>query len=473
MNLKGISYYLGLFCFPLSFLSFLNILYSSYFDYFLNFDAYTITLFFSLFVGGLLVFLGKNSEKKINFHEQILLIVLIYLVSSILISVPYYLSNYQITLINALFEAFSGISMTGFSIFENIKYLDPTLIIWRSSSQWIGGLYFLIFLVLFFSNMQFNYKLNHLVFTDDKSLNPENNIKKVSLKIFLIYLILSLLIFILFSISGVRLFDGLNLTMSLISTGGFLPTNSLSQIIKSNFQEIVLIISFFISLLNIYFIYSIFNNQKNFVKNHYEDLLLIILVFILSIIIFLFIGDFNYLETLSIVLSSITTSGITINSINNNFTFLFIILTIVGGSLISNTSGIKFIRFYILLKGSFFEVLRLVKPNNIVNQNILLSNKKIDSDNIKISFLIFISFFISLFILSSILLLDNFNFENSFKLSILTITNTSTSGLYGLGNIDFSNLLTSSKISLIIFMIIGKIELISLFLIIKKILFKN
>jgi trk system potassium uptake protein TrkH len=284
---------------------------------------------------------------------------------------------------------------------------------------------------------------------------------------------LSLLIFILFSISGVRLFNGLNLSMTLISTGGFLPTNSLSQIIKSNFQEIILIISFIISLLNIYFLLSIFNNQKNFFKKHYEDFLLIILVFALSIIIFLSIGNINYVETLSIVLSSINTSGISISKINNNFSFLLLILTIIGGSLISNTSGIKFIRFYILLKASFLEVLRLVKPNNIVNQNILLSNKKIDNENIKISFLIFISFFISLFILSSILLLDNFNFENSFKLSILTITNTSTSGLYGLGGINFSNLLTSSKISLIIFMIIGKIELISFFLIIKKILFKN
>ena len=103
----------------------------------------------------------------------IFLVILIYVVVSILISIPYYLSNYQITFINSIFESFSGITGTGFSIFDNVKYLDPTLLLWRSSSQWIGGLYFLIFLFLFFSNNQFNYKLTKLVYSDEKNLNIE------------------------------------------------------------------------------------------------------------------------------------------------------------------------------------------------------------------------------------------------------------------------------------------------------------
>ena len=112
------------------------------------------------------------------------------------------------------------------------------------------------------------------------------------------------------------------------------------------------------------------------------------------------------------------------------------------------------------------------KPN-MINKTIFSSEKKISDENIKISFLIFISFFISLFILSSFLVLDNIGFEKSFKISILTLTNTVNSEMYNLQTINFANLLISSKISLIIFMIIGKIELISVFLIFKKILFKD
>ena len=473
MNIKGIIYYQSLFCFPISFLAFLNILYSSYFDYFLNLESYFITLFVSLFVGLLFYFFGKKAEKKIDFHEQILLIILIYLTTSLLISIPYYLSNYQIPFINSLFESFSGISGTGFSIFTNIKYLDPTLIIWRSSSQWIGGLYFLIFLILFFSNSQFGYKLNKLVYMSDKSINPETNIKKISLKIFFLYSFLSFVIFVFLSLSDIRLFDSLNLTMSLISSGGFLPTNSLSQIIKNSTQELILIASFLISIFNIYFLYNLFTKKK-FFKDHYEDFSLIILAFIMTLILFFLISDMNFLSSSINILSSLSTSGITTtNNISSEFTLILLLLTVVGGSIISNTSGIKLLRFYILLKASFIEILKLVRPNNVVDKNILFSNEKITNENIKISFLIFISFFISVFLLSTILLFDSISFENSFKLSILTLTNTASSGIYGLTNIDFSNLLTSSKIAIIIFMIIGKIELISFFLIIKKIFYKS
>ena len=78
-----------------------------------------------------------------------------------------------------------------------------------------------------------------------------------------------------------------------------------------------------------------------------------------------------------------------------------------------------------------------------------------------------------LFILSSFLVVDNIGFERSFKLSILTLTNTLNSTMYNMDNIIFSNLLTSSKLSLIFFMIVGKIELISVFLIFKKLIFRD
>ena len=472
MNLKGIFYYLGLFCFPIGFLSFLNILYSSYFDYFLNFNSYIVALVASLFFGLLFYFFGKKAEKKINFYEQILLILLIYLIVSLLISIPYYLSNYQITFIDSLFESYSGITGTGFSIFENVKYLDPTLLLWRSSSQWIGGLYFLIFLFLFFSSSQFNYKLTKLVFSDEKSLNPETNIKKISMRIFFLYSFLTLIIFILFSTSGIRLFNGLNLTMTIISSGGFLPTTSLEKIIKSNTQEIVLILSFFISMLNVFFLYNLFT-KKNIFKEHYEDFFIITLAIFFSILLLLSAENLDIFQALVNVISSISTSGISIGNIENNFSLYLLFLTVIGGSIISTTSGIKPIRIYILLKASFVEIIRLVKPNNIFNQYILYSENKIDNESIKLSFLVFISFFISLFVLSGVLLLDGMSFENSFKLSVLTLTNTVTSNLYALSGVEFSNLLISSKVSLIIFMIIGKIELISVFLIIKQMFFKT
>jgi len=470
MNFKAISYYLGLFCFPISVLAFINILYSSYFDYFLSINSYLITLIVSFLTGSVLLFIGKKTEKRINFIEQLLLIISVYLIISIFIGLPFYLSNYQVTFLNSLFESISGLTGTGFSIFSNIKYLDPTLILWRSSSQWIGGLYFLFFLILIFSNNQFRYKMNDLTYFGNGRTNTESNIKDLLFRIFILYSTLSFIIFLLLNISQVRMFNSLNLSMSLISAGGFIPTDSLSKIIRSNPQKLIFILSLLISMLNFFLILNIFQ-KRIIIREHKEDLYLIILS--IGLISLVYLNNYSGLNIIISVLSSLSNSGLSLINSDNNLSLYFILITIIGGSLISNTSGIKFMRIYVLLKTASSEMIKLISPNSIINKNILNSQKKITDENIKISFLIFISFFISLFILSGILIVDTINFEKSFKLSILTITNTTTSSMFGIEDMNFANLLTSSKISLIIFMIIGKIELISVFLIIKKIFFKN
>ena len=470
MNFKSICFYLCFFCFPISLLAFINILYSYYFNYFLSIESYFVTLIISLIFGIGFYLLGKNSNKNINFIEQLVLIILVYFVVGFFISIPFYLSNFQITFISAIFESISGLTGTGFTSFKNIKYLDPTLILWRSSSQWIGGLYFLFFLILIFSNKIFNYKMTSLTYSGESNFKSEENIKNNLLKIFILYCILSIFILTLLNVTGIRLFNSLNLTMTLVSNGGFLPTDNLRGIITSNYQKIVIAISLILSMLNFYFLFNIFDKKKLF-KNHHEDFYLLGLVFILTLLIY-----FNDLDTLNIlisIISSLANSGITLITNDKNLSLYFLLITIIGGSLISNSSGIKLSRFYILLKITSSEIIKLISPNSVINKTIFNSDNKISNDNIKISFLIFISFFLSLFFLSSFLLLDDIGFEQSFKLSILALTNTVNSEMYDLQNLNFANLLISSKISLIIFMIIGKIELISIFLIFKKVFLKE
>ena len=470
MSIRSISFYLSFFCFPISILSFINILYSSYFDYFLSIESYLITLCTSLLFGLFFYFFGKKANKKINFIEQLLLIVSVYLFVGILVSLPFYLSNLKINFVSGYFESISGLTGTGFSIFENIKYLDPTLILWRSSSQWIGGFYFLVFLILLFSNKNFNFKMTQLTYSGENNFSSEENIKTNVLKIFIIYSVYSLFFLILLNISNVRLFNSLNLSMTLVSGGGFLPTNNLGNIISSNFQKIIFSFLLICSILNIYLLFNLFN-KKVLLREHKEDLYLIGAAIILILLVLF--DNYDALNLIISTLSSLANSGLTTMQSETNLSLFFLFITILGGSLISNTSGIKLARFYILIKITTSEIIKLISPNSIINKTIFNSENKITDENIKISFLIFISFFISLFILSSLLIFDDVGFERSFKLAILTLTNTVNSEIYNLQNLNFYNLLTSSKISLIMFMIIGKIELISIFLIFKKLLFKD
>ena len=98
----------------------INIFYSIYFDFIIGLNSYLITFGISFFVGGLFFFIGRNHSKDIVLTDQIIFILLSFLLIPVLISIPYVLSIYDIGFLNAYFEAMSGFTTTGFSIIYNI-----------------------------------------------------------------------------------------------------------------------------------------------------------------------------------------------------------------------------------------------------------------------------------------------------------------------------------------------------------------
>ena len=134
--------------------------------------------------------------------------------------------------------------------------------------------------------------------------------------------------------------------MTLIPGGGFIKEN-LTKNISTNCQKIILIFSLMVSMLNFYLLFNLFN-KNILIKRHKEDLYLIGLSVIFCSLIY-----FNNSDGLDIIISvtsSLANSGLTLMESDNNLSLYFLLITIIGGSLISNTSGIKLTRFYILLK---------------------------------------------------------------------------------------------------------------------------
>ena len=120
MNYKGILFFLGIYTLLVSLFSIINILYSIYFDFIIGLNSYLITFALSFFVGFLFFFIGRNHSKDIVLTDQIIFILLSFLLIPVLISIPYVLSIYDISLLNAYFESVSGFTTTGFSIIYNI-----------------------------------------------------------------------------------------------------------------------------------------------------------------------------------------------------------------------------------------------------------------------------------------------------------------------------------------------------------------
>jgi len=133
--------YLSFFFILVSVFSFLNIIYSYYFNLYLNLNTYYFSLFSSLVIG-LIFYKIKETNKKPSIFEKILTVFLGYILIPIILSLPFYFSIYNLTFLNSIFESVSGFTSTGFTIFDNIKHIDQGLILWRSS---IHGLEVYIF----------------------------------------------------------------------------------------------------------------------------------------------------------------------------------------------------------------------------------------------------------------------------------------------------------------------------------------
>ena len=125
-----------------------------------------------------------------------------------------------------------------------------------------------------------------------------------------------------------------------------------------------------------------------------------------------------------------------------------------------------------LLKFSLNEILSYSKPNYVYTNKFQLFDTNIDLKDIYKYFLTLIIFVSSFFLLTTLLTISEINFEDSFKIGILTLMNTTTSSMYGLNDFNFYDLNSYTKFILIIFMTIGRFELISLLIIIKKFFIK-
>ena len=148
-------------------------------------------------------------------------------------------------------------------------------------------------------------------------------------------------------------------------------------------------------------------------------------------------------------------------------------MVVIGGSFFSTSSGIRVIKILSLLKFSLNNLLSHTKPNQIYSNKVTLINETTEKSDINKYFFSIIIFVISFSILTLFLTLSDIQFENSFKLSLLTIMNTVNSSMFELANFDFNNLSFLTKIYLIIFMIIGRVELLTILILFKKFLFKN
>ncbi len=432
MRLGSIFYYfcyLNILIIPLCIFSILACI---YYDQNYNLLSYFIVLILSFFL-----FLYSKKTKfqnlELNKFNLFLFLIIVWFFYPLMLSIPYWFGGYT-TFTSGYFETMSGFTSYGVSVFTNIDDLDKPILLWRSFTQVCGSIFFLLSVLSILGQENLNIfplrflKLEkgtvffHIVFKQHLSL--------IVYALTLLYL----LIICILNFTGLNLFDKINLTNSIISSGGFVTNNFLKI---SDLDKLLISVCLIICSLNYFILLKIFRFNNFF--SLAEDKRILLIIFLACLSVLLIYKDINFIDVVSSVSTSISSSGINFAHFQNtDLIFFFLLLVFIGSSMLSPGSGFKYVRLSIIFKKILLELNKVLYPSSVINMRALGSKEKIINNDFFVSGTLFISYLAVFIIYSLTLTFEGIDFENSFKSTILILFNTLPSDLYLTNALNYS-----------------------------------
>ena len=418
---------------------------------------------------GTLFFLSNlDHDKKLSLQNAFLLTALSWLSIAVFSSLPFIFSNLNLSITDSFFESMSGITTTGSTIITDLNSSPKAILLWRALLQWLGGIGIIVMAITLMPIMNVGGMQLFKVSSSDASEKILPKTKEITLRLILIYLILTFLCSFFYNICGMKFFDSLTHSMTTIATGGF--SNYNESIGYFNNIKIEIISMIFIILGSIPFIaYIKFLSGKK--KIFYTDTQIksfIKIIFYSILILFIYLTIFNKsfsdvsLRSISFnVISILTGTGYVTQNFDDWGSFpliYFLILMFIGGCAGTTACGIKIFRVQILYLFLKNQLKKIIYPRGIF---II----KYDNNNVNEKFMASIIAFIYLyiiifFIITAMLTLSGLDFTTSISGAATSISNVGP----GLGELigpngNFSQLPDFSKWILSFGMILGRLEL--------------
>jgi trk system potassium uptake protein TrkH len=436
-------------------------------------NNFLISIFLSLFVGITLILAFRKEEKKMNVKDTILITILSWPAMIVFSSLPFYLDHNTNSYIDSIFEATSGLTTTGATIYKNTELLSSGILIWRALLQWLGGLGIIIFAIAIIPIFNIG---GIRLFTQDWSEKPKDlhyRSKEIGKLLGSIYILFTLFIFILLYLSGLNFFDAFCHSLTTIATGGFSTKSSSIGYYNNIFTELTIVMGMLLASLPFTLYISCF--RKNFSIFSDSQVLLffsLIILFVLAIAVWLHIeNNINILLALRLSLfnsvSVMTGTGFSTENFSNWGYFsntVFILMMLIGGCSGSTTGGLKIFRIQVLWAIVIKELKRIKSPRAISSVNFKRIN--IDDSIINSVMIIFFCFLISIFFISSIFMYYEYDFITSISAAFTSISVVGP----GLGNIigpegSFAEIPSLLKLLLSAGMILGRLEFLAFLII--------
>lgn len=341
--------------------------------------AFLIPFAISTTIGFLMVKIFK--DKNLNLTASMLLCAISWIVISIIGAIPFML-GINASFVDGFFEAMSGFTTTGITVFNGLDKMPKSILFWRSLTQWLGGLGVLSLLLLILFNNGGSHHIfgaeSHKITSSRLSPGLFNTVKSL----WIVYAILTLAATFFYFIEGMTFFDALNHALTSLSTGGFSPHDASLDFYRlenyPNYKLIEYTVTFFMMLGGINFLvhYRIMRGDFKAIWDTEEIRFWWKLIGLFTLLImfnhFHKVTGFDFIKssdrseiltkieetfryTIFQVISIFTTTGFGTKDINASFfpalsKQLFLVMMLVGGCVGSTAGGIKFTRIIVLKK---------------------------------------------------------------------------------------------------------------------------
>ena len=380
--------------------------------------SFLISSSITLAIGfGLRYFLRHCKNAEIKRREGFLIVSLSWISMTLFGTLPYLFSQSIPDFTNAVFETISGFSTTGASILNNIEEMPESILLWRSMTQWIGGMGIIVLTIAILPLLGIGGMelfVNEAPGPTKDKIHPR--IKETAKRLWVIYVILTLSEMVILMFAGMNFFDAINHSLTTISTGGFSTKQASIAYFDSPVIETILVFFMFLAGTNFTLLYFGFKGKINKIwKNDEFKWYLFAVIGLIGVItagIYLdktnFVNNFSILESFRLagfqVVSIITTTGFASGTFTEwgvFVTFLFFLLLFTGASAGSTSGGMKIVRIVILIKNGFMEFKRRLHPNAIIPVHL---NGVSVNNKIIYNLLAFVFLYLFMFVIGSIIM---------------------------------------------------------------------
>ena len=428
---------------------------------------------------GAFPFIFVRQTPSMSMKDGFVTIVLAWLLSFIFGMLPYVLWGGEFTLINAWFESVSGYTTTGATILTDIEALPNSLLFWRSSTHYIGGLGVVVFLLLVMPEASpFRLKLTNMELSALSKDGYKYKSTKVIWIIIMVYIGLTVSSFLAFWAAGMPLFDALNHAFSIAATGGFSTKNLSIAAFDSQLINFVAMVFMAIAAVHFGLMYAVFATRSfkplnNAVTKYYFASILVISV----IIAFTLIKDGGYdswgraiMDSMFTVSSYMSTTGFACCD-NSQWPWLaamlLIFISLHCGCSGSTTGGIKIDRLLISFKAISTEIRRRLHPSSV--SLVKLGGQNLN-DNVVGAVMMYIVVYV-LVIFASIVGVMLLGTDVSDAVTgVIASVGSVGPGIGNLGSLDnYASQLVSAKVIYTLDMFLGRLEIYPLLVVISMI----